>query len=284
MPWDPRGVVRFPSEGPGNQHPTPRARLRRTGPPATLAGAGAARALLGRGRRHAGALPRRAARGGPPRSRERPDRARPPPGARRLARAPRRGSEARRGRGAPAHAAVGKAHRHHRAGGLARRRDPAAAARRRAAPAASHRRGARPRGDVRVLAAAGRRAGARRRAPRQPPGAARGSAAPHPAPPAPPERPGAVGPRPRLARSGALAPAGGESRLERRASGLWASRVTLPVRGSYAQLRGFLGVLLTSMPTASIDALRFERKKAADTQLEAQVRVTLHTRPSGDTL
>src|SRR5437773_1927530 len=88
----------------------------------------------------------------------------------------------------------------------------------------------------------------------------------------------------RLARSSGLDLAQGEYRLERRASGLWAYRVTLPVRGSYAQLRGFLGVLLTSMPTASIDALRFERKKAADTQLEAQVRVTLHARPSGDTL
>ena len=88
----------------------------------------------------------------------------------------------------------------------------------------------------------------------------------------------------RLARSSGLDLAQGEYRLERRASGLWAYRVTLPVRGSYSQLRAFLGVLLTSMPTASIDALRFERKKAADTQLEAQVRVTLHARPSGDTL
>src|SRR6266480_4354084 len=35
---------------------------------------------------------------------------------------------------------------------------------------------------------------------------------------------------------------------------------------------------------ASRDALRFERKKAADTQLEAQVRVTLQARPSGDTV
>jgi len=88
----------------------------------------------------------------------------------------------------------------------------------------------------------------------------------------------------RLARSSGLDLAQGEYRLERRASGLWAYRVTLPVRGSYSQLRAFLGVLLTSMPTASIDALRFERKKAADTQLEAQVRVTLHARPSGETL
>src|SRR2546427_8425474 len=317
MPWDPRGVVRSPSEGPGNQHPTRRTRLLRPGPPAALAGAGGARALPGRGRRHAGALPRCAARGGAPRSRERPDRARPPPGARRLARAPRRGSEAGGERGAPAHAAVGKAHRHHRAGGVARRRDPAAAARRRAAPAASHRRGARPRGDVRVPAAAWRRPGARRRAPRQPPGAARGSAAADPVrgaggdqgpamkarlemllrrlgaagglrlgglpawarfyltalaplehqaqaqrlalerlrartphqPVSPGGRAGELRPLyhlfppayeltddverlHRLARSSGLDLAQGEYRLERRASGLWAYRVTLPVRGS----------------------------------------------------
>jgi len=88
----------------------------------------------------------------------------------------------------------------------------------------------------------------------------------------------------RLARSSGLDLAQGEYRLERPASGLWAYRVTLPVHGSYSQLRSFLGALLTGMPTASIDALRFERKKAADTELEAQVRVTLHARPSGETL
>src|SRR5216110_1543500 len=334
MPSDPRGVVRFPSEGPGNQHPTPRARLRRTGPPAALAGAGGARGLPGRGRRHAGALPRRAARGGPPRSRERPDRARPPPGARRLARAPRIGSEARRGRGAPAHAAVGKAHRRHRAGGLARRRDPAAAARRRAAPAAPHRRGARPRGDVRVPATAGRRPGARRSPSRQPPGAARGSAAADPVRRAGGDQGPAMKARlemllRRLGAAGvlgigvllacagfyvtALAPLEHEAQAQRLAlERLRARTPHQPVSSggradelrrfynlfppaselsddverlhriarSYAQLRAFLGVLLTSMPTASIDALRFERKKAADTQLEAQVRVTLHARPS----
>jgi hypothetical protein len=36
------------------------------------------------------------------------------------------------------------------------------------------------------------------------------------------------------------------------------------------------------MPVASVDALRFERKKALDAQLEAQVRLTIHARPSGD--
>ena len=47
---------------------------------------------------------------------------------------------------------------------------------------------------------------------------------------------------------------------------------TLPVRGSYPQLRDFVSAVLKDMPVASIDALRFERKRALDTQLDAQVR------------
>ena len=87
----------------------------------------------------------------------------------------------------------------------------------------------------------------------------------------------------RLARRAGLDPARGEYRLERRPAGLWAYRVMLPVRGSYPQLRDFIGALLKEMPIASIDALRFERKRAAETELDAQVRVTLHLRPPGET-
>jgi hypothetical protein len=83
----------------------------------------------------------------------------------------------------------------------------------------------------------------------------------------------------RLARRAGLDLAQGEYRLEKRTTGLWAYRVTLPVRGSYGQFREFLSSLLKDMPTASIDALRFERKRAADTQLEAQVRLTLYASP-----
>jgi hypothetical protein len=86
----------------------------------------------------------------------------------------------------------------------------------------------------------------------------------------------------RYARKSGLELAQGEYRLERRPEGLWAYRVTLPVRGSYAQLRSFLSAVLAGMPIASLDALRFERKQALDTQLEAQVRLTLHARPTGD--
>jgi hypothetical protein len=86
----------------------------------------------------------------------------------------------------------------------------------------------------------------------------------------------------RLARSAGLELAQGEYRLERRPAGLWAYRVTLPVRGGYPQLRDFVDAVLKEMPIASLEALRFERKKAADTELEAQLRLTLHLRPSGE--
>lgn len=86
----------------------------------------------------------------------------------------------------------------------------------------------------------------------------------------------------RLARAAGLDLAQGEYRLERRAIGLWAYRVTLPVRGTAPQFRDFVGGLLRDMPTASVEALRFERKRAAETQLEAQVRVTLHARAPGE--
>lgn len=86
----------------------------------------------------------------------------------------------------------------------------------------------------------------------------------------------------RLARGAGLELAQGEYRLERRASGLSPYRVTLPVSGTYPQLREFLSALLKTMPAASIDALRFERKRAADTHIEAQVRLTLHVRPTGE--
>jgi hypothetical protein len=70
----------------------------------------------------------------------------------------------------------------------------------------------------------------------------------------------------------------GEYRLESGAGPLAAYRVTLPVRGSYPQVRQFVGRVLKEMPTTSLDAVRFERKRAADSQLEAQVRLTIYLR------
>jgi hypothetical protein len=86
-----------------------------------------------------------------------------------------------------------------------------------------------------------------------------------------------------LARRAGLELAQGEYRLERPAFGLWAYRVVLPVRGGYAQVRGFLAALLRDVPTASLDGLRFERRKTDDTELDAQLRITLHLRPALET-
>lgn len=85
-----------------------------------------------------------------------------------------------------------------------------------------------------------------------------------------------------LASGAQLALTQGEYRLDRRASGPVAYRITLPIRGSYAQLRAFLDSVLREMPIASIDALRFERKRKGDTQLDAQVHLSLYFRPEGD--
>lgn len=85
-----------------------------------------------------------------------------------------------------------------------------------------------------------------------------------------------------LAREAKLELAQGEYRLEKPATGLWSYRVVLPMRGTYPQIRGFVAAVLKSMPIASVDGLRFERKKVGETLLEAQMRLTLHFQPSED--
>lgn len=71
-----------------------------------------------------------------------------------------------------------------------------------------------------------------------------------------------------------------EYRLEAGEAGLVAYRVTLPIRGSYSELRGFVSRVLEQMPTASVDGMSFQRRKASEGVLEAQVRLTIHLRPA----
>lgn len=85
-----------------------------------------------------------------------------------------------------------------------------------------------------------------------------------------------------LARASRLELQQGEYRLEKRGPGLAAYHVTLPIRGTYPEMREFLGAALKSMPAASIDALSFERRKVAETQLAAQLRLTVYFRPQND--
>ena len=72
-----------------------------------------------------------------------------------------------------------------------------------------------------------------------------------------------------------------QQQLEARLSGQ-ALDVTLPARGSYGQFREFVGAVLKQMPVASLDGLRFERKRPVDTQLDGQLRLTIYARPPGE--
>lgn len=73
-----------------------------------------------------------------------------------------------------------------------------------------------------------------------------------------------------------------EYRLEPRSGGLVPYRVTLPVRGTYLQIREFVSAVLRSMPIASIDMLRFERKKVDETRLDAQLRLTIYLQANAE--
>ena len=84
-----------------------------------------------------------------------------------------------------------------------------------------------------------------------------------------------------LARKAGLAIQQSDYRLESRGAGLLSYRLAFPIKGSYAQIRQFVGATLTDLPIASIDALRFERKRVGEAQLEGQVRLTIYFRREG---
>lgn len=51
--------------------------------------------------------------------------------------------------------------------------------------------------------------------------------------------------------------------------------MNLPVKGDYPHLRTFLGQMLSDWPSLSLDSVSFQRQKAGDPLLEAQVKFTL---------
>lgn len=53
-------------------------------------------------------------------------------------------------------------------------------------------------------------------------------------------------------------------------------QITLPVRGTYPQIRKFIGRLLADLPAASLDGVSFLRQKVGDTQVESQLKLTLY--------
>jgi Tfp pilus assembly protein PilO len=54
--------------------------------------------------------------------------------------------------------------------------------------------------------------------------------------------------------------------------------VTLPVVGSYSQLRKFIAAVLADVPAASIDEIQMRRESIANTSLEARIRLSLYLR------
>jgi hypothetical protein len=65
-----------------------------------------------------------------------------------------------------------------------------------------------------------------------------------------------------------------------RQTGLVQYRITLPVRGSYTQVREFVAASLKAVPALALDELTFERRNISETQVEARIRLTLYLRPA----
>jgi len=81
------------------------------------------------------------------------------------------------------------------------------------------------------------------------------------------------------ARAKGLVLRSGEYKLERSADQkLVRYQITLPVAGSYAQIRGFVGQVLADVPAAALEEITLRRESASSPMLEARVRLTLYLR------
>lgn len=54
--------------------------------------------------------------------------------------------------------------------------------------------------------------------------------------------------------------------------------VTLPLRGSYVDIRKFVNQALNELPAAALDAISFQRDSADSSEVEARLRFTLYLR------
>lgn len=79
-----------------------------------------------------------------------------------------------------------------------------------------------------------------------------------------------------IGRASGLAIRSGEYRLERAEQGLWRYHVTLPVSGSYVQVRQFITFVLREVPAASLDDVQLRKEAGAGERLEARLRFSIH--------
>jgi hypothetical protein len=69
----------------------------------------------------------------------------------------------------------------------------------------------------------------------------------------------------------------GEYRAVRsNASRLTDYQVTLPIKGTYPQVRKFVATALAEVPNLSLDSIQFERQKVGDTTVDAKVKLVLY--------
>lgn len=60
------------------------------------------------------------------------------------------------------------------------------------------------------------------------------------------------------------------------AGGLMRYQLTLPVRGSYPQIRKFVDRALAEVPALSLDSIQFERRKIGDATVDAKLRMVVY--------
>jgi Tfp pilus assembly protein PilO len=69
----------------------------------------------------------------------------------------------------------------------------------------------------------------------------------------------------------------GEYRMQRtEGTRLGRYEITLPVKGSYAQIRGFVAAVLAAVPAAVLEDVNLRRENVGSARLEARVRFTVY--------
>jgi Tfp pilus assembly protein PilO len=53
-------------------------------------------------------------------------------------------------------------------------------------------------------------------------------------------------------------------------------QITLPVQGTYPQIRGFIGAVLAEVPAAVIEEVSLKRESVESARLDARIRITLY--------
>lgn len=81
------------------------------------------------------------------------------------------------------------------------------------------------------------------------------------------------------ARGEKLALERGDYKVLREANGTLARyQITLPVKGTYPQIRQFIAEVLEEIPPAAVDDVSIRRDKIGDTQVEARIKISLYMR------